>query len=320
MLPLDQPGEVYPLDNIEPRPLDGPLVQSAVNFSEGRRPDTIRAILQAAEGGSGAGMADWSADYDHNRLVVTFLGGLGAVCRSILSAARVAVERIDLREHSGAHPRAGAVDVVPLVPIREVTIEECVEASLSLGEEIARSLDLPVYLYEHSARSGRRSLLPDIRRGGFEGLFRQPLSGERSPDFGPAAPHPTAGITVIGARGPLVAYNVVLATEDVSIARKVAADIRARRSADPSLAGIRALGIPLPTRGLSQVSMNLTLPELTPLPAVYDFVSHMAHEFGTEAEESEIIGLIPRFSLDGDKPERIRWVGYHPRQIIENWL
>ena len=316
------PGEVYPPDLLNPQPrlLEGPIAQCAVNFSEGRRLDVIHAILRAMSIASGATLADWSADSDHNRMVVTLLGDLMAISRAILSACEAAVEQIDLREHAGVHPRSGAIDVIPLVPIRGVAMEQCVQASNDLGAEIARRFDIPVYLYERSARPDRRTLLPDIRKGGFEGLSLKPLTGERAPDYGPPEPHPTAGVTIIGARSPLVAYNVNLESDDVAAARGIASRIRRERAHDPRRAGVRALGLALPQRGIVQVSMNLTIPELTPLPAIFDYVRSCASDLGIRILESEIIGLIPRSALAGEEPERILWTDFKPRQILENWI
>ncbi len=304
----------------EPLPLKGPIVQCAVNFSEGRRREVIGGILLAIASKSEAVLADWSADFDHNRMVATLLGDVKTVSSATLSACDVAVEQIDLRGHAGAHPRAGAVDVIPLVPIRDVTMEECIEASIHLGKECARRFDVPVYLYERSARTYRKTALPDIRKGGFEGLFRERLTGDRAPDFGPPEPHPTAGVVVVGARGPLLAYNVNLASDNVSAARRIAAQIRGERSHNPLLTGVRALGVALPNRSIVQVSMNLTIPDLTPLPAVFDYVTECASELKIKVHESEVIGLIPRSALGGEEPDRILWTSYHARQILENWL
>ena len=308
------------LPELVPRRLEGPLIWSAVNFSEGRREDVIGAILKAISSVRGAALADWSADFDHNRMVATVLGQPGAVIDAAAAAFEQAVGLIDLREHTGVHPRAGAVDVIPLVPVRNVTLDECVEVSLRLGEALARRHDIPVYLYERSARPGGRVSLPEIRRGGFEGLFREPLTGDRAPDFGPPTPHPTAGITILGARTPLVAYNVNLASGDVAAARDISAEIRRQRESNPVLAGVRALGLDLPRGGIVQVSMNLTLPALTPIPAVFEFVRQRAEERGLHVQESEIIGLVPREALGGAAADDILWRGFHERQILENWL
>jgi glutamate formiminotransferase len=299
---------------------DSLLVQSAINVSEGRDPAVIRAVVAAAESVPGLTVADWSADWDHNRMVVTLLGAPEAVSSGALAVAREAVRRIDLRGHAGAHPRMGAVDVIPFAPIRAVSMETCAALSRQVGLALAAELGLPVYLYEASAAEGRRSALPDIRKGGFEGLFTGPLAGPRAPDYGPAAPHPTAGAVVVGARGPLVANNVNLDSGDVSAAKRVAAAIRADRAVNPALAGVRALGLALPSRGLAQVSLNLTRPALTPIPPVFDFIRASAANEGVTVRESEVIGLIPRAALGGEPPERVLWRDFRETQLLDYWM
>jgi glutamate formiminotransferase / 5-formyltetrahydrofolate cyclo-ligase len=300
--------------------MPGPLIQSAINISEGRRMEVIAALVKAAESVPGVTLADWSADVDHNRMVLTLLGVPDAIGRGVLAVARVAVGQIDLREHTGAHPRMGAVDVVPLVPVREVSMDECVALSTQVAADLAGELDLPVYLYERSASPGKRAELPEIRKGGFEGLFTQELTGVRAPDSGPTAPHPTAGATVVGARGPLVAYNIDLNSTDVAVARRIAAAIRRERSSRPELAGVRALGLLLPSRNCVQVSMNLTNPAVTPMPGVFDFVRHQATIEGVEIRESEVIGLISLNALGGEPPERIQCREFRETQILDHWL
>jgi glutamate formiminotransferase len=295
----------------------GPVVQSAINFSEGRSAEVMAAIVKAAASVEGAVVADWSADPDHHRMVVTLLGAPEAVVRAALAASAVAVERIDLRQHRGAHPRIGAVDVLPLTPIRDVTMDACVRLSHALGGELARWLGLPVFYYEASAPSDHPMALPEIRRGGFEGLFtREPLGA----DAGPPHPHPTAGAVVVGARPPLVAWNINLATSDVVAAKRVAARLRAERERLPFLTGVRALGLWLPTPALAQVSMNLTRLAASPMPAVFDFVREQARAEGVAVDHSEIIGLIREVSLAGEPPERILWRDFKPSQKVEQWL
>lgn len=296
-----------------------PLVQSAINVSEGRDSAVISAIVEAARNTAGVTVADWSADADHHRMVITLLGPPDAVRLVAMAVARVAVERIDLRHHTGVHPRLGAVDVIPLVPIRGVTMAECEELSRRLGRDLSADLDLPVYLYEASAQPDRSAALPDIRKGGFEGLFAGPLTGLRAPDFGPDVPHATAGAVVVGARNPLVAYNVTLDSQDVAAARRIAARIRAERAANPALTAVRALGVRLASRGAAQVSLNITRPVQTPLPGVFDFILQEAGKQSVGVVESEVIGLVPRASLGGESPERIKWRGYRETQILDYW-
>ncbi len=300
--------------------LPSSVLQCAANFSEGRRVEVIERIADAVRAVEGAVLADYSWDRDHNRSVMTILGGPEPIRLAVLEAARVALDAIDLRHHTGAHPRAGAVDVVPLVPLRAASMEECIVLSHRIAEDLSRDLKLPVYLYERSAGPGRRVELPEIREGGFEGLFTEPLTGPRAPDFGPGQPHPTAGIAVVGARDPLVAYNINLGAPDSAAARRIAARIRSDRSAVPELSGVRALGLLLESRALAQVSMNLTRPALTPLPGVFDYVREQAEREGIQVCESEVIGLIPRASLGEEPPELIFWRDFRPTQIIEYWL
>jgi glutamate formiminotransferase len=300
--------------------MNSPLVQSAINVSEGRDLGVMEAVVTAARNVAGVTVSDWSADADHNRMVVTLLGGPAAVGRGTVELAREAVRRIDLRHHVGAHPRLGAVDVIPFTPIREVSMDECVRVARGVARELAADPGLPVYLYEASAQPGRFLSLPDIRKGGFEGLFTAPLTGLRTPDLGPASPHRTAGAVVVGARGSLAAYNVNLDSPDVALARRIAAGIRAERVTNPGLAGVRALGLWLPSRRIAQVSLNITRPAETPLPPVFDHIRAEARRSGTDARESEVIGLIPRASLGGESPERILWNGFLETQILDYWM
>lgn len=304
------------------------LYQCVPNFSEGRRLDVVEEIADAIRAVPEARLIDYSADPDHNRCVMTLLGPGDSVVAALLAAARVAVARIDLRTHTGVHPRAGALDVAPLVPLKRVrnhlvvaeeSKEEAIALSERAGRRLAEELSLPVYLYEWSAQAGRTSALPELRRGGFEGLLGKTLTGERAPDFGPTVAHPSAGIAVVGARGPLVAYNIDLDTEDVTVACRIARRIREERDRLPQLTGVRALGLSLASRRVAQVSMNLTAPHKTPLPAVFDFVLAEVHRLGEGLRNSEIIGAIPVASLGRMPPEAISWHDYKPTQILENW-
>lgn len=278
------------------------LIQCVPNFSEGRRPAVIAAIVDAVRGTAGVRLADWSADPDHNRMVVTFVGPPEAVRAAALAAAAVAVAQIDLGRHEGVHPRLGALDVLPFVPLRGLTLADCAALAREVGQELAARHGLPVFLYESAAPQPRS--LPFVRREAFHALL---------PDFGPTLPHPTAGATVVGARGPLIAYNVILATSDLSVARALARELRAL----PSLPGVRALGLRLPSRGLTQVSMNLTRPAETSLLAVFRHVEMRARTLGASVVESEVIGALPgpsAFAVLGDalqapslKPGQVLW-------------
>ncbi len=282
-----------------------PLVQCVPNFSEGRDPAVAAAIVQAVRDTPGIRLADWSADADHNRLVVTFVGPPARVQSAALAAAAAAVKHIDLSIHTGVHPRLGAIDVLPFVPLRGITLADCAVLAEETGRTLAARHGLPVFLYEAASPEGRT--LPDVRKHAFT-VF--------APDYGPAAPHPTAGAVVVGARGPLIACNVNLATPDIRAARTIARELRGL----PLLPGIRALGLPLPSRGLTQVSMNLTRPAETPLLAVFGWVQARALELGTVAVESELIGAMPGPSAFGVLADALQMPTLKPGQVLlENW-
>ena len=289
-----------------------PIIQCVPNFSEGRNETVVEAIVSAARGASQAKIADYSFDPDHNRMVLSLLGGPEEIRQAVHAAAGKALELIDLRNHAGAHPRVGAVDVIPVVPIRGVTMEECVVLSYEIGHDLA-DLGIPVYFYEESATAAHRTSLADIRRGGFERLAETPLIGDRAPDLGPPMVHPTAGVSVIGARGPLVAYNVNLNTRDMEFVQAI---VRKIRSGEAGLEGVKSMSVWLATRNKAQVSMNITRPDLTPIKQVFDFVK--AEAGGLEVE-SEIIGLVSRRFLGGT-PQELKAVGFRDTQIMEYWF
>lgn len=292
------------------------VIQCVPNFSEGRDRGTIEAIAGAIRSIDGARLIDYSSDIDHNRSVYTILGGSEEVRAAVLASVSVAVERIDLREHAGEHPRIGAADVIPLVPLRGISMRECVEVSYLIGEDLAAQ-GIPVYYYEQSATQLHRSNLADVRRGGFERLCTVGLDGECRPDAGPCAVHPSAGATVVGARGPLVAYNINLDSPDIDAAREIARETREARS---GLGGVKAIGVRLESRSIAQVSMNLTRPDLVTLNQVFEYVSVRASQRHIAVRESELIGAMSRRSLDGTTPEELRLAGFRESQILENWL
>jgi glutamate formiminotransferase len=287
------------------------LVECALNFSEGRRQEVIAAVAGAA---TGVRLLDVSSDADHNRTVVTFLGQPPAVEEAALAIARQAVALIDLRQHRGAHPRMGAVDVIPFVPISSVTMDECVALARHLGERIATELGVPVYLYAAAASAPHRRLLADIRRGEFEGLAAKMQDPAWQPDFGPVVPHPTAGAVVVGARPYLVAFNVNLGTDDLSIAKRIAKAVRAR---DGGLANVQALGVALQARGLVQVSMNLLDPFATPLYRVFEAVRSEAARYGVPIVGSEVVGLLPLETIVEAARYYLRLEGFATRQVLE---
>lgn len=294
------------------------LFQCAANYSEGRRLDVVERIAAAALGASGATLIDAGADPDHNRCVLTTLGGEEGIEQAAVAMAREAVRRIDLATHVGAHPRTGAVDVIPIVPLQDAAREDAVELARRIGRRLADEAGLPVVFYEW-ASPGKVRTLPEIRRSLGAPNTAQSAGAPFQPDLGPSTIDPSAGVAIVGARGPLVAYNVELATANIDTALRIAARIRSARRTEPQLTGVRALGIYLASRGRAQVSMNLTRPDMSPLPFVFDFVRSAAIEERTEAIESEIIGAIPLAALAGASPESILWLRCRREQILETW-
>ncbi len=269
------------------------LVECVANFSEGRRPEVVAAIVEAARA-PGVSVLDASADADHHRSVVTFAGEGAAVAEGAFRAVAVAVAQIDLRQHRGTHPRIGAADVVPFVPLGDTPMAYCVALAESVGARIAAELNVPVYLYGDAARRPARRELPRVRRGEFEGLRARMADPAGRPDFGPAAPHPTAGAVAVGARPALIAFNVWLATPEVSVADAVA---RAVRGSSGGLVGVRALPMDTARRGQMQVSMNLVDFRRTPMPAALEMVRREAARFGVAVAGSEVVGMVPLAAL-----------------------
>jgi glutamate formiminotransferase/formiminotetrahydrofolate cyclodeaminase len=294
------------------------IIECVPNFSEGRRKEVIDAIANAARGVDGITVLDCESDANHNRMVLTFIGSPDSVKRAALEASAVAVKLIDLTKHSGEHPRMGAVDVVPFVPLRDSSVEECVLLANEFADEYSKRFNVPVFLYESSARSPSRKDLAKVREGQFEGL-RELLGKDPSkdPDYGPKKIHPTAGATAVGARQILIAYNINLGTKDVSIAKKIAHRIRER---DGGLSNVKALGFELGDREMSQVSMNLTDYTVTSILKAYDAVSKISKELNVPIVESEIVGLVPLAAISEAGSERLRLVNFSPGQIIENKL
>lgn len=290
-----------------------PLFGVVPNFSEGRRPDVVEAIV-AALAAPGARVVYAEADPAHHRLDTTVLGSRDAVWASAMAGARVAVGLIDLTSHRGGHPRMGAVDVVPFVPVRDVTIDECVRLARDFGAALASDLDLPVYLYERAALVPERLSLADVRRGQFEGLREDVAQGRRLPDFGPHALGP-AGATAVGARPPLVAFNVYLDGDDEHAAAAIAAAIR---EAGGGLPAVRAIGFLVPERGCVTVSMNLVDHEVTGIRAAWDAVASAASRRGLAAVSSEIVGLAPEAAVPPADVAHVRLEGFDAeRQVLE---
>jgi glutamate formiminotransferase len=292
------------------------LIESVPNVSEGQRTDVIDEIAAALAASDGVALLDQSADSSHNRSVFTIVSeSTESMRRAILRLVEIAVARVNLRDHTGAHPRIGAVDVVPFIPLDATPMNECIDLARRVGRDIAERYDVPIYLYEEAAVRPERRRLEQIRVGQFEGLAAKMAAAEWTPDFGPSVPHPTAGATVVGARLPLIAFNVDLDTIQVGIATAIA---RAVRESSGGLPAVKALGLWLPHRGRAQVSMNLTDYERTPVQTAFDAVAQAARERGVGVVESELIGLIPAAALKDTTPERIGLRRFSPDQILEN--
>ena len=271
------------------------MIESVPNLSEGRSEEKIEA-LAAAVRGSGSRLLDLHSDPDHNRSVLTFVGDPDRLFDAVLALAGAAVELIDLRLHSGVHPRIGSLDVVPFVPLNGSSMADCVDLARAVGAGIAERYGIPVYLYGEASADPARRELPSIRKGGLPGLASRIATAAWRPDFGPARLHPTAGAVAVGARGPLVAYNVLLDTGDVAIGREIAAAIREKGGGLP---GVKALPFYLESRGRVQVSMNLTDIDATPIPRAFAAVRDEAGRHGVGVVGSENVGLVPRRALAG---------------------
>jgi len=286
------------------------------NISEGRRPAVLRACARAVAGAS-ARLLDASRDEAHHRAVLTFAGDADTVAAAVVGIFAEAVPAIDLRRHEGVHPRIGAVDVVPVVPLGSTPMPAAVELARRLGETVARQFAVPVYLYEEAASQPFRRRLEDVRRGQFEGLAARLCDPAWRPDYGPPTPHPTAGATAIGARRPLVAFNVMLATDDLAVAKAVARTVRERSGGLP---GVKALGVPLLDRGCVQVTMNLTDVMRTSMGQAFDRVREEAARLGVAVAGSEIIGLVSRSSLPPEGPAALQLEHFTPRVLLEERL
>ena len=266
-------------------------IECVPNFSEGRRMDVINKIVHAIQSVPGTKILDVESDPDHNRSVVTFVGSKKSIQEAAFQGAKTAAEVIDLNKHTGQHPRMGALDVLPFVPIEGATMQDCVEIANKVGARIAKELKIPVYLYEEAARRPDRRNLENVRKGQFEGIREAIRTDDsRIPDYGPRAVHPSAGAVAVGARMPLVAFNIDLRTKDIKIAKEIARKIRTSGGGLPHL---KALGLYLDARGMAQVSMNLTNYKVTSMSTVFDVVKKEASARGVEIALGEIIGLVP---------------------------
>ena len=295
------------------------LVECVPNFSEGRRPEVIEAITAEVKNIPGVKLLDVKADASHNRVVVTFVGEPQAAKQAAFNACKKAAELIDMEKHHGEHPRIGATDVIPFIPVKNMTMEECVQLADELAQEIAEQLEIPVYLYEEAAKIPTRKALPDIRKGQYEGLKTEISKPERQPDYGPAHLHPSAGATVVGARQFLIAYNINLDTSDVQIAKKIANCIR---EAKGGYRYVRAMGVSVQVGGrdVAQVTINMVNYQGTPLFRVFETVKSEAARYGVNVIGSEIIGLTPMQALLDVAEFYLRLDGFDRKQVLEDSL
>lgn len=292
-----------------------PLIECIPNFSEARRPEVMDAIINVILAVPGVSVLDRHSDVDHNRTVVTMVGAPDAIEEAAFQSIKKAQELIDLNVHTGAHPRIGATDVVPFVPISEATMVECVELARRLGKRVGDELGIPVYLYEEAATRPERQNLENIRKGQFEGLKEEiGTQADRQPDFGPSKLG-TAGATVIGARAPLIAFNVYLTTSDIAVAQKIA---KAVRNSSGGLRFVKGMGVLV--EGLAQVSMNLTNFSKTPIPRVVEMVRREAQRYGVGIHHSELVGLIPQAALVDTAVWYTQLDEFDPEQILESRL
>lgn len=293
------------------------IIECVPNFSEGRDLEKVEKIVNAFRAKEGVKLLDYSADKDHNRMVVTVVGEPEALKKAVIEAIGTAVEIIDLTQHKGQHPRMGAVDVVPFIPIRNITMEEAIALSKEVGKEVADRYGLPVFLYEKAASAPHRENLAAIRKGEFEGLKEKMAKPEWKADFGPEKPHPTAGGVVIGARMPLVAYNVNLNTNKLEIADAIAKKVRFLGG---GLRFCKAMGVELTERGIVQVSMNLTDFTKTAIYRAHELVRIEANRYGVSVVGAEIIGLVPMDALIDTAAYYLGLEDFSTKQVLETHL
>ncbi len=292
------------------------IVECVPNFSEGREPETVNKIVESIASVPGVKVLDESMDMDHNRAVVTFVGTPDAAVEAAFRGAQTAAARIDMSRHKGGHPRVGATDVVPFVPLAGATMADCVALARRLGERLGKELQIPVYLYGEAATRPERRDLSQCRKGEYEALVAEMgRLPEREPDFGPQEMNRTAGATCVGARMPLIAFNVYLSQPDPKLSKRIAKAIRESSGGMPC---VKAIGLEIPQRRLSQVSMNLTNYKVTSIRTVFERISALAAEGGAEVVESELIGLMPRDALEGISPEQLLLRSFDGTQLIEN--
>ncbi len=294
------------------------IVECVPNFSEGRNEATVRALTEAVRAVPGVALLDQTMDPDHHRAVLTFAGAPEAVVEAAFHAAKTAAARIDLRAHQGEHPCVGATDVIPFVPIRGVTMRDCVELARTVGRRIGEELKIPVFLYEQAATRPDHARLETIRLGGLTGLaHRMETDPDWTPDFGPPRLHPTAGATAVGARRILVAFNVNLKTNDLGIAKAIAKTVR---QSSGGLAHVKAIGVPLASRGHVQVAMNLVNIDDTPVHVAFEAVRREAEQRGVQVAGSELIGLLPRQAMLQAEAHGLRIDSFDLSNVLETRL
>lgn len=289
------------------------IIECVPNISEGRDAGAVAAVAAAVRGAPGARLLDVSSDASHNRSVLTLVGDREGVRAAVLALLDAAVPRIDLTKHRGEHPRMGAVDVIPFIPIRGASVEDCVALSREVGEEIGRR-GIPVYLYEDSASAEHRRNLADVRKGEFEGFAEKIRDPKWKPDFGPAERHPTAGVVAVGARAPLIAYNINLGTKDLAVAERIA---KAIRHIGGGFRYVKAIGVELADRGQVQVSINMTNFKKTPLHRVFECVKSEADRSGVPIVGSEIVGMTPADALVMAAEHYLRLENFTSAQVLE---
>lgn len=291
-----------------------PLIECVPNFSEGRDENVIEAIVDPFRNREGCVLLDYRADKDHNRLVVSLVGRPAPIQEALLRAAKTAVDKIDLEKHSGGHPRIGAVDVIPFVPVSDIEMPSCVEMAHEFGRRFNRETGVPVYFYEEAALKPERSRLEVIRKGQYETLKTEVGQPERHPDVGEPRLHPSAGATVIGARKFLIAFNVNLGTPDLQVAREIA---KAVRSSSGGLCHVKGIGLALEERGLTQVSMNIVDYEKNALYRVVELIRMEAKRWGVSLVETEVYGMVPAAALLDSIGYYMQIAGFDPQQVIE---
>ena len=290
------------------------IVECVPNFSEGRDAEKMEQLIDCFRGVQGVKLLDYSNDPDHNRMVITAVGEPQALKEAVLEAIGTAVRVIDLNTHCGAHPRLGAADVIPFIPIRHMSMDEAVELATDVASEAAYRFGLPVYLYEQAASAVHRMNLAEVRRGQFEGLEQKMQDPLWKPDFGPCAPHPTAGASIIGARKYLIAWNVQLDTDNLELATSIARRVRASSGGFPC---VKALGIALKQTGKVQVSMNLTDYTQTPMHEVFECIRREAADKGVAILDSELIGMLPLEALAQTTAHYLQLRDFNRERVIE---